>query len=131
MKTQRAGNRPETTESTREERARNAQGNGLDASVFTAVRKPPARWVHLLERVVERSNMLQAYQRVKSNHGSSGVDGMSVEELGDYLNENLQHIQERLLNGTYEPSPVRGVQIPKPNGGVRQLGIPTAVDRVI
>ena len=56
---------------------------------------------------------------------------MSVEELGDYLNENLQHIQEQLLNGTYKPSPVRGVQIPKPNGGVRQLGIPTAVDRVI
>ena len=131
MKTQRAGNRSETAESTREERARNAQGNGKDASVFTAVRKSPERWVHLLERVVERSNMQQAYRRVVSNRGASGVDGMTVRELGHYLKENWLHIKEQLLNGTCEPSPVRGVQIPKPNGGVRQLGIPTVVDRVI
>ena len=82
MKTQRAGNRSETAESPREERARNAQGNGKDASVFTAVRKSPARWVHLLERAVERSNMQQAYRRIVSNRGASGVDGLTVRELG-------------------------------------------------
>ena len=126
MKAKEAGNRTEMSESLRKERARNAQGAGRDASAITAGTGTPERWVHLLERVVERSNMQQAYRRVVANHGSAGVDGMSVRELKAYLCENWLQIKEKLLNGTYVPSPVRGVQIPKPNGGVRQLGIPTA-----
>ena len=131
MKAKEAGNRTEMSESLRKERARNAQGTGRDASALTAGTGTPERWVHLLERVVERSNMQQAYKRVVANHGSAGVDGMSVHELKAYLCENWLQIKEKLLKGTYVPSPVRGVQIPKPNGGVRQLGIPTAVDRLI
>ena len=131
MKAKEAGNRTEMSESLRKERARNAQGTGRDASALTAGTGTPERWVHLLERVVERSNMQQAYKRVVANHGSAGIDGMSVHELKAYLCENWLQIKEKLLKGTYVPSPVRGVQIPKPNGGVRQLGIPTAVVRLI
>ena len=131
MKAQRAENPVEKPESSRKESARNAQGTGMDASACTARTGNPERWVHLLERAVERSNMQLAYKRVKANHGAAGIDGMNVEDLHDYLCKNWLHIKEQLLNGTYEPQPVRGVQIPKPNGGVRQLGIPTAVDRLI
>jgi RNA-directed DNA polymerase len=68
---------------------------------------------------------LQAYERVKSNKGSAGIDGMTVEELPGHLKEHWPAIREQLLSGTYRPQPVRRVEIPKPDGGVRQLGIPT------
>ena len=131
MSMKEAENRSETTESSREERARNAQGIGLDAAGDTADSGTPERYDQLLERIVERTNMRQAYSRVVSNHGSAGIDGMSVADLKDYLKANWPHIKEQLLNGEYYPQAVRGVEIPKPSGGVRQLGIPTAVDRLI
>lgn len=85
----------------------------------------------LIERMVERENMQRAYHRVMSNKGSAGVDKMPVEKLKPYLKENWPKIKEELLRGAYQPKPVRRVEIPKPNGGVRQLGIPTVMDRMI
>lgn len=85
----------------------------------------------LMERVVGRKNMMDAYARVVGNKGSAGVDGITVEALREYLKTRWARIKEDLLTGRYQPKPVRGVEIPKPNGGVRQLGIPTVVDRMI
>lgn len=85
----------------------------------------------LMEQVLERSRMQAALKKVKSNKGAPGIDGMTVEELPAYLKENWQSIREQLLSGTYKPQPVRRVEIPKPGGGVRMLGIPTVLDRLI
>lgn len=86
----------------------------------------------LMEAVVERSNMLRALHRVERNKGAAGVDGMTVDELRLHLKEQWAAIKEGLLSGSYRPQPVRRVEIPKPDGkGVRKLGIPTAVDRLI
>lgn len=131
MSAKEAGNRFETTESARKRSARNAQGTGMDAAADAAVTGTPERLEQLLGKVVERANMWTAYHRVVSNGGSAGIDGMTVKELKNYLKENWTHIREELLNGRYYPQAVRGVHIPKPSGGMRQLGIPTAVDRLI
>lgn len=85
----------------------------------------------LMEKVVSRENMIKALKRVKQNKGAPGIDGMEVEELLPYLHENWAQIKEQLLEGTYKPSPVRRVEIPKPDGSKRQLGIPTVLDRLI
>lgn len=85
----------------------------------------------LLEKILHRDNMNQAYRRVKENKGSHGVDGMSVNELLPYLKQNGNQLRQSILEGTYTPQPVRRVEIPKPSGGKRLLGIPTVVDRVI
>ena len=87
--------------------------------------------LQLMEAVVARENLLDAYSRVMSNKGAAGVDEMPVEQLKPHLQEHWAQIKEDLLNGTYQPQAVRCVEIPKPNGGVRQLGIPTAMDRLI
>ena len=84
-----------------------------------------------MEEVVERENLKEALRRVKANQGSPGVDGMTVHVLPDHLKEHWPAIREQLLSGTYEPQPVRRVEIPKPDGGVRKLGIPTVLDRLI
>jgi RNA-directed DNA polymerase len=84
-----------------------------------------------MEAVVARDNLLDAYARVMSNKGAAGVDEMPVEELKPYLQEHWARIKQELLSGAYQPQAVRCVEIPKPNGGVRQLGIPTVVDRLI
>jgi len=87
---------------------------------------------HLMEQIADPLNLSKAYQRVLSNGGSGRVDGMRVKELQGWLGENLNQLQHQLLQGTYEPQSIRGVQIPKPNGGgKRQLGIPTVKDRMI
>jgi RNA-directed DNA polymerase len=91
----------------------------------------PAREEQLMEEVCERENCLQALKRVKSNKGSPGVDGMKVGELSGHLREHWPAIREQLLNGTYRPQPVKRVEIPKPDGGMRQLGIPTVLDRMV
>jgi hypothetical protein len=83
----------------------------------------------LMEEVCERKNCEQALARVKSNKGSAGIDGMTVEELPAYLKKHWPIIRAQLLSGTYKPQAVRRVEIPKPDGGVRQLGIPTVLDR--
>lgn len=85
----------------------------------------------LLEEILDRDNMNLAYKRVKANKGSHGVDGMKVDELLQFLKQNGNQIKQSILEGTYRPSPVRRVEIPKPDGGKRLLGIPTVLDRVI
>jgi RNA-directed DNA polymerase len=100
---------------------------------LVAKRKPEslAETERLMEEVCEWENCKQALQRVKANKGSPGVDGMTVEELADYLKQHGPEIGEQLRNGTYQPQPVRRVKIPKPDGGVRNLGIPSALDRFV
>ncbi len=86
----------------------------------------------MLEQLLSRENLLGAIKRVESNKGSHGVDGMSVKSLREHIKQNWQSIREAVEEGTYEPSPVRRVEIPKPyGGGVRKLGIPTVTDRMI
>jgi RNA-directed DNA polymerase len=99
----------------------------------TAEREPenPATGKSLMEEVCERENLEAAWHQVRSNQGSPGVDGRSIDETRDYLREHWPTIREQLLNGTYQPRPVRRVEIAKPDGGVRKLGIPTVVDRLI
>lgn len=122
----------EMPESHPEGSGRKPREYGMGASSGTA-RKEPVRPedLQLMEAVVARENLLDAYSRVMSNKGAAGVDGMPVEELKPYLQEHWAKIKEELLNGTYQPQAVRCVEIPKPNGGMRQLGIPTVVDRLI
>lgn len=86
---------------------------------------------NLLEKVIDRSNLNRAYKRVKKNGGSHGVDGMKVEELSPYLKRYGDQIKQDLLEGKYRPQPVRRIEIPKPDGGERLLGVPTVVDRLI
>ena len=85
----------------------------------------------LIEEVCERENCKQALARVKSNKGSPGIDGVTVEKLPDYLKQHWPKVREQLLSGTYKPQPVKRVEIPKPDGGMRKLGIPTALDRLL
>ncbi|MDR9507287.1 group II intron reverse transcriptase/maturase [Brevibacillus agri] len=85
----------------------------------------------LLEKIISRDNLNEAFKRVKANKGSHGIDGMGVDELLPYLKENGETIKEQILAGKYRPNPVRRVEIPKENGKKRNLGIPTVVDRVI
>src|SRR5437016_6481385 len=85
----------------------------------------------LMEEICERENCKQALARVKANKGSPGVDGMTVHELPGYLKQHWPAIREQMLSGTYKPQPVKRVEIPKPEGGVRKLGIPTVLDRFI
>ena len=90
-----------------------------------------SRTDRLMEMAVAEGNVKAAVRRVKGNKGSPGIDGMSVEELPRYLEVNWGRLRQELLTGTYQPQPVKRVEIPKANGGVRQLGIPTVVDRLI
>ena len=85
----------------------------------------------LLEEVLYKDNLNRAYKRVKANKGAAGVDGMSVDEALPYLKEHQQELTDQIYRGKYTPSPVRRVEIPKPDGGVRKLGIPTVIDRTI
>jgi RNA-directed DNA polymerase len=85
----------------------------------------------LMEEVCERENCRQALARVKANKGSAGVDGMTVQQLPEHLKQHWPVIREQLLSGTYRPQPVKRVEIPKPDGGIRRLGIPTVLDRFI
>src|ERR671919_1562568 len=112
----------EAREAGREENESSGGANGNES---------PAKTDRLMEAVCERENLKAALQRVKANQGSPGVDGMTVVGVKDYLKQHWPAIREQLLNGTYEPKPVRRVEIPKPDGGVRKLGIPTVLDRFI
>jgi len=92
----------------------------------------PANTIQLREEVCKRENLKEALRRVKANRGSAGIDGMTVGQLSGYLKEHWLTIREQLLNGTYEPQPVRRVEIEKPDGGgMRKLGIPTTLDRFL
>ena len=85
----------------------------------------------LLEKILSRDNMFAALDKVKANKGAGGIDGISVDEIDQYLKENWVDIRDKIRRRKYKPKPVRRVEIPKPNGGVRSLGIPTVVDRII
>lgn len=85
----------------------------------------------LLERILERDNLNRAYKQVKRNHGAPGIDGMTVENALLWIRENREELLQSIREGRYKPNPVRRKEIPKPDGGVRKLGIPTVVDRVI
>ncbi len=111
--------------------ARGVAGEETESSGATSGPENPAKTDRLMEEVCERENLKEALRQVKANKGSSGVDGMTVVALSDYLKRHWPAIREQLLSGTYEPQPVRRVEIPKPDGGVRKLGIPTVLDRFI
>ena len=85
----------------------------------------------LLEKILGRENMRMALDKVKANKGAAGIDGIEIEDIDQYLRENWVEIRDKIRRRKYKPQPVRRVEIPKPNGGVRNLGIPTVVDRVI
>lgn len=109
---------------------------GLESQKYTGVRRTGSgeskgMGVTFQERVLSRDNLNQAYLRVKSNKGAAGVDGMTVYELFDYIRENKKELIASLRDGSYKPAPVKRVEIPKPNGGVRKLGIPTVLDRMV
>jgi RNA-directed DNA polymerase len=111
--------------------AREAGREETESSMAASGTESPARTNRLMEEVCERENLKEALRRVKANKGSAGVDGMTVGGITDYLKQHWPAIREQLLSGTYEPKPVRRVEIPKPDGGVRKLGIPTVLDRFI
>jgi RNA-directed DNA polymerase len=104
---------------------------GTESSAAKRGTENPAITEPLMEEVCERENCKRALKRVKANKGSPGVDGMTVQELTGYLQQHWPAIREQLLSGTYKPQPVKRVEIPKPDGGVRKLGIPTVLDRFI
>jgi RNA-directed DNA polymerase len=115
-----------------ESSGRNPQGYGVGASSVTVMEGSYCRESDgLMEAVVERGNMKAAYERVVGNKGSAGADGMTVNELQPYLHDHWERIKSELFEDRYQPQPVKAVNIPKPDGGSRQLGIPVVVDRLI
>lgn len=118
------------TEMSRSEAPRDS-AEGTEALMAKREAESKADSEQLMEEVCEWQNCEQALARVKSNKGSAGVDGMTVEQLPDYLKKHWSTIREQMLSGTYKPQPVKRVEIPKPDGGMRQLGIPTVLDRFI
>jgi RNA-directed DNA polymerase len=104
---------------------------GTEPPVADLNRESPWYGERLMEEVCERENLKQALKRVEKNQGSPGVDGMSVARLRGYLKKHWPGIRDSLLEGAYQPQPVRRVEIPKPAGGVRKLGIPTVLDRFV
>jgi group II intron reverse transcriptase/maturase len=105
--------------------------NVAGAELTSRLEQQRALTGNLIERVVEYGNLKKAYQQVRANKGSSGIDGMNVDELRIWFGQHLNELQEQLLTEQYEVGAVRKVEIPKPNGGKRMLGIPTVKDRLI
>ena len=111
--------------------ARTGRIAGTEAMAARAEVESPAASGSSMERIVERDNLRKALAQVKRNKGAPGVDGMTVAGLAAHLKDHWPTIRSRLLAGTYEPQPVRRVEIPKASGGTRALGIPTVLDRFI
>ncbi len=111
--------------------ASNCLSEGTESLTVKRGTQSPAIGEQLMEEVCERENCKQALARVKANKGSAGVDRMTVQQLPEHLKQHWPAIREQLLSGTYKPQPVKRVEIPKPDGGVRKLGIPTVLDRFI
>lgn len=117
-----------------QEEAVKPQGTAGGPSVPPAQTKGSSREEHgdaLLEQMLARENLLAALRRVEQNGGAPGVDGVTTKDLRDYLRQHWERIREELLAETYQPMPVRPVEIPKPGGGVRVLGIPACIDRLL
>jgi len=104
---------------------------GTEPPVAKRPSESPTQTDSLMEEVCQRDNLRKALKRVQANKGAPGVDGMTVRTLPKYLKRHWPKIRDQLLHGTYRPQPVNRVEIPKPDGGVRKLGIPTALDRFI
>ena len=121
--------------SVRAERSEREQGEALPLSGSDEAQRPrygaEDTGAGLLSAVVARENMQRAWKRVKSNKGAAGSDGLGIEETAERLMWEWPEIREQLLQGTYRPQPVRRVRLPKPEGGERELGIPTVRDRLI
>src|SRR5215467_13778794 len=111
--------------------AQSAAVRESEANAATASLERPAVAGPSMEAVLERENLKKALAQVKRNKGASGIDGMTVEDLGPYLKDNWLTIRAQLLEGTYRPQPVRRVEVPKASGGLRPLGIPPVLDRFI
>ena len=107
------------------------RGDGRVHQATAALVRTEPIMVDLMQEVVNRENVIRAWKRVRANKGSPGIDGMTVDELTDYLREHWPRIRVELLTGEYRPQPVKEVLIPKPGGGTRRLGIPTVMDRFI
>jgi RNA-directed DNA polymerase len=118
------------TDKSRSEAPR-VSGKGTESLTAKRRVESPAIGEGLMEEVCERENCKRALARVKANRGSAGVDGMTVQQLPEFLKQHWPAIREQLLSGTYKPQPVKGVEIPKPDGGNRKLGIPTVLDRFV
>ncbi len=122
---------------TKEVRRRGRRDDGIvleprpEQQASAALERSRALAYALMERVCDPANLNKAYKRVTANKGAPGIDGMRTSELRAWLKEHKEELVSELLSGTYEPDPVRGVEIPKPGGGVRQLGIPTVRDRFV
>jgi RNA-directed DNA polymerase len=104
---------------------------GTEPRTANQASQSPVGDIPLMEQICARENLIKAWERVRSNAGAPGVDGLTIERTQAYLREHWPTIREQLLAGTYQPQPVRRVEIPKPDGGVRLLGIPTVLDRLI
>jgi len=102
-----------------------------ESQTFTANDPARALTAYLMEEVTDRDNLNRAYRQVKANRGAAGVDGMTVVEAAKWIADQKESLIAALLDGSYQPQPVRGVEIPKPGGGMRQLGIPTVIDRLV
>ena len=112
--------------------ARSAGDQGTEARTAHAEPERPATGLGPpMEAVVDPGNLRKALARVRRNKGAPGLDGMTVDDLGDHLKNHWPEIRSRLLDGSYTPQPVRRVEIPKASGGVRPLGVPTVLDRFI
>src|SRR5438477_1422824 len=104
---------------------------GTEPFVAKPTRESPASAEQLMEEVCERENLVRAWKRVRSNQGGPGVDGMTIDDAKDHVREHWPSIRSQLLEGTHQPQPVKRVEIPKPDGGIRKLGVPCVVDRLI
>ena len=104
---------------------------GTEPLVAKPAPESPAGTEQLMEEVCDRENLVRAWKRVRQNKGSPGVDGMTISDARDYLREHWPGIRSQLLEGAYQPQPVKRVEIPKLDGGVRKLGVPCVVDRLI
>src|SRR6266566_1289447 len=104
---------------------------GTEPFVAKPTSESPASAEQLMEEVCKRENLVRAWKRVRRNKGSPGVDGMTIDDAKGYLREHWPNIRSQLLEGAYQPQPVKRVEIPKPEGGVRKLGVPCVVDRLI
>ncbi|MHC4362333.1 MAG: group II intron reverse transcriptase/maturase [Planctomycetota bacterium] len=108
-----------------------AGSKGTEVPMAKRESEDPALAVLLMEQICQRENLIKALQRVRQNKGGPGIDGMTVNKLPGYLKKHWPQIREQLLAGAYSPRPVKRVEIPKSDGGIRKLGIPTVLDRFI
>jgi RNA-directed DNA polymerase len=131
MTDQETGTRPEKAERRRKAGSGTAEGTDAESIAAAARDEHSSDETVVMEQALRRENLMSALKRVVRNGGAPGIDGMTVDELGDHCRKHWPRIREELLSDRYEPMPVRKVEIPKSGGGMRTLGIPTVLDRMI